>query len=64
MTKEDYKRHRFGAQEMVMHEGKPAEVIDAGERAVYIRIGWNHYKTVLPQDIELMDNKGEGPGTR
>ena len=62
MTKEEYKRHQFGAQEMVMHEGKPAEVISAGEHSVSIRIGWKHYKTVLPEDIELMGDKEEGVG--
>ena len=57
MTKEDFKRHHFGEHEMVMHEGKPAEVISTTDRGVYLRIGWQHYKTVLPADIELMDNK-------
>lgn len=61
MDKQDYLKHRFQRYEAIMHKGEPAEIIQAGDDSALIRIGANHYKMVLPADIEL---KKEEAGDR
>lgn len=62
MDKQDYLKHRFQRYEAIMHKGEPAEIIQAGDDSALIRIGANHYKMVLPSDIELK-NEEDGSGS-
>lgn len=56
MKTEDFIAHRFGKYEKVMYKGAVAEVISLTAHGVLLRRGNHSFASVLPADIELIEN--------
>ncbi len=55
MTQEEFYRHAFKQGEIVLLNGKPVHVVSASPHSLMVRYKGNHFKTVLPVEVELID---------
>ena len=58
MDREQFERHSFAKDETVLHAGKPVRVVSVSPHSLTIQLGQNHFKTVLPAEVELIDGRG------
>ena len=58
MTREEFESHHFEKDETVLYRGKPVKVLTSSPRSLMLQLDRNHYVTVLPVEVELVDGSG------
>lgn len=59
MTKEEFKKHRFDKGDTVLFRGKPVHVVGVSLHSLTVRVEGQHYATILPAEVELIDASGD-----